>query len=357
LAYLSLIKSIEIDSFFKLEIIAFGSHLSKMHGFTINEIEAHNFRKVVKLSSLMANDDEISIATSYGLTALKFAEFWGSNKYDLVFCLGDRFEMSAAVQAGIPLGVKFAHIHGGETTLGAIDNIYRHQITIASKMHFVATHTYANKIKELKGSSKYIYNVGSLSLDELNDFKFVEEKILRESFGFPHGEYILTTFQPETSDFNKNEEFSKIVKQAISELACNINFVISMPNADTHSSKFREIILELKKDYPDQICIVESFGKKNYFSAMKYAKILFGNSSSGIIEAASFNKYVINVGNRQNGRSTSGNIINCDFNVNKIKNAIDLGLESGVFEGENIYVKSNAASEIISLLKQLNETL
>ena len=78
----------------------------------------------------VSNDDEQSIATSYALTALKFADFWQHNKFDLVFCLGDRFEMSAAVQAGIPFNVKFAHLHGGETTLGAIDNIYRKNLTL-----------------------------------------------------------------------------------------------------------------------------------------------------------------------------------------------------------------------------------
>ena len=129
--YLPLLNLIKLDTFFKLEIIAFGTHLSQLHGYTVHEIEENGFDHIQKIPSLISNDSESSISSSYGLTVLKFADFWHNNKYDLVFCLGDRFEMSAAVQAGIPFGINYAHIHGGETTLGAIDNVYRHQISIA----------------------------------------------------------------------------------------------------------------------------------------------------------------------------------------------------------------------------------
>ena len=108
-------------------------------------------------------------------TLLKFSEFWNNNKYIIVLCLGDRFEMSAAVQASIPFNVSLAHIHGGETTLGAIDNIYRHQITLASKYHFVSTELNKRKVKELTGTEKNIYNVGSLSLSEIENFKPVNK--------------------------------------------------------------------------------------------------------------------------------------------------------------------------------------
>ena len=130
--YAPLLKKLNTDGYINLEVIAFGTHLSKSHGYTLTEIEKDDYNCIHSISSLISNDDEQSIATSYGLTVLKFADFWRENKYDMIFCLGDRFEMSAAVQAGIPFGLKFAHIHGGETTLGAIDNIYRNQITHAS---------------------------------------------------------------------------------------------------------------------------------------------------------------------------------------------------------------------------------
>ena len=109
--YLPLLRRIKDDNYFKLEIIAFGTHLSINHGFTLTEIETEKYRKIHCISSLISNDDEQAIATSYALTALKFADFWQHNKFDLVLCLGDRFEMCAAVFAGIPFNVKFAHFH------------------------------------------------------------------------------------------------------------------------------------------------------------------------------------------------------------------------------------------------------
>jgi GDP/UDP-N,N'-diacetylbacillosamine 2-epimerase (hydrolysing) len=265
--------------------------------------------------------------------------------------------MSAAVQAGIPFGLRFAHIHGGETTTGAIDNIYRHQITLASDLHFVSTQEYAERVHQITGSGINIYTIGSLSLEELDDIELVNETILRGKFDIPNGDFILTTFQPDTNDFKRNEEYAELVKITIESLINSINFVISMPNADTNGSIFRRVINELKREYPNRISVVENFGKKNYFSAMKYARLMLGNSSSGIIEAASFNKYVVNVGDRQKGRSRSNNIIDCEFNLDQILAAIKLGLGKGFYDGENIYFKLDSSNEIIKILKHQNETL
>ena len=138
--YLPLLDALKKENDIILEIITFGTHLSRFHGYSIEGVQNDNYATIHQINSLLVTDDEASIATSYGMTVLKFSDFWSKNTYDLVFSLGDRFEMSAAVQAGIPFQVKFAHIHGGETTLGAIDNIYRHQITIASSYHFTATY-------------------------------------------------------------------------------------------------------------------------------------------------------------------------------------------------------------------------
>jgi GDP/UDP-N,N'-diacetylbacillosamine 2-epimerase (hydrolysing) len=163
--YLPLLQRLKQDSFFNLEIIAFGTHLSKYHGYTLMEIEKEVFPIIHKISSLLTNDDENSIATAYGLTIIKFSDFWETVNYDLVLCLGDRFEMSAAVQAGIPFGINFAHFCGGETTLGAIDNIFRHQITLASILHFPTLEKFKFRIASIIGTDKNNHSVGSLSIE------------------------------------------------------------------------------------------------------------------------------------------------------------------------------------------------
>lgn len=132
--YLPLLKALRKDDSFGLELIVFGTHLSKFHGYTLSQIEADGFKVGAKIESLLIGDTPNAIASSFSLTSQKFTDFWGQNttRFDIVFALGDRFEMAAAVLAGLPYGVTFAHLHGGETTLGAIDNVYRHSISLAS---------------------------------------------------------------------------------------------------------------------------------------------------------------------------------------------------------------------------------
>lgn len=355
--YLNLLKQIKADHFFELKIIAFGTHGSPFHGETISEIYGEGFENIDILQSLLLNDNYNGISTSYGLTIIKFADYWSRNSFDLVFCLGDRYEMSAAVQAGIPFGVKFAHIHGGETTLGAIDNIYRHQITMASTIHFPSTEAYKNKIVSMIGDPEAVHNVGSLSLDGIEDFQFMHEHEFRNKFQIPNKPYLLGTFHPETVNAEKNMQYALEINSALEKLSNKYYLVVTMPNADTNGITMRNAIGEFKKKFSHKIHCIENFGKSNYFNAVKYSKFLLGNSSSGIIEAASFGKYVVNVGDRQKGRAKGGNIVDCKFEANDILKAVAKVELSKSLDGSNIYRKENSVKIIINFLKKYYATL
>ncbi|MEJ2905682.1 UDP-N-acetylglucosamine 2-epimerase [Pedobacter panaciterrae] len=348
--YLPLLEQIKESPDYTLEIIAFGTHLSKYHGYTIDNIKEDGFENIYEISSLLTNDDETSISTAYGLTVLKFADFWRSHQFDWVFCLGDRYEMSAAVQAGIPYGVKFAHIHGGETTLGAIDNIYRHQISLASKKHFPATEVFAKRIEELVGSSENIFAVGSLSIDELAEMPIPTESDFREKYQIKD-EFALLTFHPETVSPEKNVEYATEMLNGLKEISKGILLVITMPNADTFGTIYRDALFKLRELTAERVILIENFGKLNYFAAMRYCKLLIGNTSSGIIEAASFGKYVLNVGDRQKGRAQSDNIINVPFSATEMVRAFFLALERKNFKGNNIYYRSGTVNLILNNLK------
>jgi GDP/UDP-N,N'-diacetylbacillosamine 2-epimerase (hydrolysing) len=349
--YFPFLNEIKKDLFFKLEIIAFGTHLSKYHGYTISEIKKNGYKKVHAISTLIADDDKQAIATSYALTAFKFADFWQQNKFDLVFCLGDRFEMSAAVQAGIPFNMNFAHIHGGETTLGAIDDIYRHQITLASNLHFTASEIFSKRIVKLKGGKINVYTIGSLSLHQIEKFKPIPKIEFYKKFKLPNKDFVLITFHPETVNTGMNKQFAVEMRKALSQLTSKLFLVITMPNADTMGSIFRREIAKLKEEFLDHVLCIENFGKENYFNAMFHAKLLIGNSSSGIIEAASFRKYVVNVGNRQEGRLQSKNIVNTSFQHQSIIDGTNHALELGEFMGENLYLQEGAVQKIVEVLK------
>ena len=350
--YLPLLQKLKIDSFFELEIIAFGTHLSKNHGYTLRDIVKDGYDIIHEIISLVDDDSQRGISTSYGNTVLKFSEFWENYSFDLVFCLGDRFEMSAAVQASIPFGIKLAHIHGGETTLGAIDNIYRHQITLASSLHFTSTDAFKNKVESLIDSQDNVYSIGSLSLDNLRYFVPLDKTILCEKFAFPNEEFALVTFHPETVETRLNYRYADSMLNALLKISEFINIVITMPNADTLGSIYRSEIIKLKKKVPNKVFLIENFGKANYFSAMYYSSILIGNTSSGIIEAASFGKYVVNVGDRQKGRLQSKNILNAQFNYNDLILKVNQALKLGDYEGDNVYLKKNVVNNFIEILKK-----
>lgn len=353
--YLPLLNELKKDVFFDLDIIAFGTHLSDSHGFTLKNIIADKYDTVHKISSLVEDDSEKGITISYGNTVLKFSDFWSTKKFDLVLCLGDRFEMSAAVQASIPFGIKLAHFHGGETTLGAIDNIYRHQITLASKYHFVSTDDNLQKVNKLTGSFNYIYNVGSLSLSNIEAFKPLDRSVFLKNYGIDETPYILATFHPETISIKNNLWYANVMKDALSSLCDKINIIITMPNADTLGSVYRKEINDLKNSKKNKIFIVENFGKINYFNAMFHSSLLIGNTSSGIIEAATFNKYVINVGNRQQGRAQGTNVHNVNYDSKKIIEITNQILKKSTTNFKNIYYKPNTLNLIINTLKSINK--
>ena len=351
--YLPLLNELKTDSFFELEIIAFGTHLSINHGYTLEDIIKDEYDNIHEITSLIEDDSEKGIAISYGNTILEFSNFWDIQKFDLVFCLGDRFEMSAAVQAGIPFGVNFAHLHGGETTLGAIDNIYRHQISLASNLHFTSTNKFKSRVADLIESENNIFNFGSLSICNIKDFIPLKKLEFLLNFKIENKPYCLVTFHSETNAFQENKIFALEMKKALVELSNQLNLVITMPNADTMGSIYREQLILLKEEKSENVFLIENLGKENYFSAMYFSEFLLGNTSSGIIEAASFNKRVVNVGKRQEGREQSKNIINADFNSIDMLKAIETCIKLGEFKGENIYYKEHTAKKIVKIIKNI----
>ena len=348
--YVPLISKLSTDSRFELTIIAFGMHLQKQYGETIKKIERDNFGVIHKVKGMPKNYMPEDISKGYGKLIIEFSSYWKENKFECVLALGDRFEMSAAVQAGIPFGVLFAHLHGGETTLGAIDNIYRHQITLASKMHFVASDVFRDKVIEIVGCSSNVFNVGALSIDGVDELILPDWDDVRYKFGIPDKSFILVTLHPETIQVEKNELYSSITFETLAELCQTYQIIITMANADTMSKYYRDMAFKLKKKFSDSITLVDNFGKENYFSAMKSSKFLLGNTSSGIIEAASFRKFVINLGKRQEGRLRNANVFDIDFNKDEIMNCVKKIEENSVYNGSNKYFKNDTAKNIIDKL-------
>ncbi len=354
--YLPLLKALKSDNEFEVKIIAFGTHFSSLHGNTLNEILDNKFDVNYKIESMLLTDSPNAISSSIGLTTLKFADFWKTHAslFDIVFCLGDRFEMLGAVLAGVPFQIKFAHIHGGETTLGAIDNVFRHSITLASKYHFVSTEKYLQRVTEIVSSSENIYNVGALSLDNLKSVELLSLEEFDKKFGIDLSiKTILITFHPETVAFEKNSEYADEVIKSISKLV-DYQVLITMPNADTFGKLIREKFIS-NFNTSDRVFLIDHLGIKAYFTALKYCCFLLGNTSSGIIEAASFGKYVINLGDRQKGRLAGENVIHTKINCDSILTAVNKITKALSLSNKNIYYNDGAVSGILQVLKKINK--
>jgi GDP/UDP-N,N'-diacetylbacillosamine 2-epimerase (hydrolysing) len=352
--YLPLLKALDEDDFFNLKILAFGMHLSQKFGMSVKSIQSDFPGMCYEIHTPIEGSFPGDLVDNYASTVHKFGEYWKENKPDLILCLGDRFEMSAAVQSTIPFDMTIAHIHGGEFSEGAIDNIYRDQITRAAKFHFCTTPKSAKRIKDIIGLDKgIIETVGSLSLESLDGFSATPFKEWKENFklnGIKKG-FILLTIHPETKNWEMNSSHVNTLKKVLNEVSNYRQIVVTMPNADTMGDVFRNMFIDLNKKKPDSVFIVENFGTQGYFSAITYSGFLMGNTSSGIIEAASFGKYVLNIGDRQKGRERSKNIKDVDFNFNEIVNAINIIERERSYKGTNIYYQSKPSKKIIQILK------
>ncbi len=347
--YKPLIKALQKDTVFSLDVIAFGTHTSEFFGKTVNAFEKDGIEVKHQVESLVLGDSPEAIATAMGLTTIKFSSIFKAENYDLIIVLGDRYEMFAATQVAIPFNIPVAHLYGGETTLGAIDDVFRNAITVMSSIHFTSTEQHAQRVKEMLGTekAKNVYNVGALSLDNLKEIKLLSKKEIFELYEVDLNKpTILCTYHPETVNYNP-KDINEVIS-AIKQLN-NYQWVITLPNNDTHAFGLRKELIDLMRY--NNIHVFEALGVKGYFSMMKHAALVFGNSSSGIIEAASFEKNVVNIGNRQKGRTAGGNVVHVPCETNRIVIKTNEALNSKKYLKPNIYGDGNAVNKIITSLK------
>lgn len=352
--YFPLLKILQNDPFFDLSIIAFGTHLSNTFGFTLHSILNDGFNVTHTVETLPDSDTPQDISRAMGKIMTQFSDIWNDNKFDLLFCLGDRFEMFAACASSIPFNLKLAHIHGGEQTLGAIDESFRHAITHMSTYHFTTTDQYRDRVIQLKLSTKNVFNVGALSIDNLTKMELFSTKEFKEKYGIDiEKPSILITFHPETVSFEKNIFFVNELINALEEIP-GYQFIITMPNSDTMGNEIRTRLNTFVNTHIGAFA-VESFGTLGYLSCMKYCSFMLGNTSSGFVEAAFFSKYVINLGSRQKGRILTNNINCVPINKNAILQAVAAFENFRLPVSLDIYGNGTAADQIVNIIKKIHD--
>lgn len=348
--YFPLLEKLGNDPEFQLELLVFGTHLSEKHGRTIDQIILDGFKIAEKINTLPLGDSPEDIAKAMGITTSAFSCIWTKHRYDLVFAIGDRYEMFAAVAAALPHNIAIAHIHGGETTLGAIDNSFRHSITTMSNYHFTAAEPYKQRVIQILGHNSNVFNVGALSIDNIKQLNLLSIEEFKKTFNINLAKpTILSTFHPETISFEKNKDYVAELISAFNELS-HYQIVITMPNTDTMGQYIRRELEQFIKESTN-IIGVENFGTLGYLSCMKHCKMLIGNTSSGFIEASGLEKPVVNLGDRQKGRIITQNIFNTPIVKRDILKAVKKAEQYMPKETDLIYGKGDAASKIVKILK------
>lgn len=348
--YLPLLKQLENDSDFELTIIAFGSHTSHYHGYTLSQIQDYGFKRIIAIDALLSDDKMDSASISMGLTCIRMAELWRREQFDWLVALGDRYEMFSAVASSVPFNLKIAHLHGGEKTLGAIDNSFRHAITAMSQFHFVSCEEHKKRVQQIveQEQEKNVFNVGSLALENLQSVDLLTISQFKDKFevdlSIPTA---LLTYHPETVDLQVNDQNISELLSALDSMKEQI--LITLPNNDSMGAKAREAFLKYAQS-SDKVFVFDFLGVQGYYSAMKHCSFMLGNSSSGIIEAATFGCHVINVGDRQKGRCSSDNVRHVTCTKDSILNARAEVTKLGKYDGSNIYYQPNTLNLMLEIL-------
>lgn len=351
--YLPVWRRIAAEPDLRLEIVAAGAHLVDEFGRTERDIAAAGFDVVDRVETLLAEDSPAAIAQSIGLGVRGFAAAFARRRPDLLLALGDRHEMLAAVAAALPLTIPVAHLHGGEISEGAIDDSIRHAITKMSHLHFVATADYRRRVIQLGEEPWRVTVSGAPGLDNLRTLALLDREVLERRIGMPlHPPPLLVTFHPVTLEYDRNE--SQIDELLAALTAIDMPVVFTYPGADAGSRAIVGAVERFVGDSPRMRC-VNSLGSQAYFSLLRIAAAMVGNSSSGIIEAASFELPVVNVGNRQRGRLRAANVIDAECRREEIFRAIHTAVTKPFRESlrrlQNPYGDGRAAERIVPVLR------
>ena len=337
-----LIEALSNDKDIAFYLLVTGMHLSEKFGMTKNEITQPIYKEI---------DIEIekSPAHSLALTIAKFYSALKEIKPDLMILLGDRYEIMGVAQACMLNNIPIAHLYGGDTTEGAIDEAIRHSITKMSHLHFTSCEQSKNRVIQLGEQPDRVFNVGSLAIENIKKIPLLDKKELETLLEFKFNKKnLLVTFHPVTLEGKVKEQFNEMLK-AFDELK-DTNIIITCPNSDSGS----DVIFDLIKEYEEKHSNVKSYislGMKRYLSCMKYVDMVVGNSSSGIYEVPSFKIPTINIGNRQKGRLQASSIINCKPLKDDILQAIDLAYTIDCSNVVNPYEKADTMEQIKNIIK------
>ena len=354
----TLILNLIEDSQFDFNLLVSASHLNDKFGLTIKEIESDGIKTKYKLPISFDNPYELDMAYQTSETIKVISKTLLEINPEYLIVLGDRYETFAAATAAHLLGIKIIHLHGGETTLGAIDDKLRNAITQLSSIHFTSAEVHREKVQNMMQSKKNIYDVGPLSIDGLLNLKTISKGQFEKKTGFNFSKKnLLITYHPETIRDDLGISGLENLLNVLSKF--NYNILFTSPNADKGSDIILDIIFKAVEEKKNNYFFIPSLGHHLYLNALLLFDCIVGNSSSGINEATLLKKNVLNIGNRQKGRHRFGYVIDVENDYDSIFNGI-YNIDKSpnlkkydIAEFKKNYISKSPSNKIINLIKNI----
>lgn len=334
-----------------LAVAATGMHLAQGYSVSLDALTQAGFAPDFRIPSIQG-DSPAEVAAAMGRGIEGFSALYAAQEFHMVVVLGDRFDMFPAVAAALPFRLPVAHLHGGELTLGAIDDSIRHAVSKMAHVHFVAAAEFGRRLEQMGEESWRITVSGAPGLDALAEAPFMDPAELARRVGLPVGApFTLCTLHPETLAGLDPAAQGAIVAEVARQVPGWL--VITAPNADTGAGGLRRVVNDLVASRPETL-MIENAGPQLYPNLLRHAAVVLGNSSSGIIEAGYFGRPVVNVGDRQAGRPTGANVLNVGWDCGAVaqawRRALTPAFCAAAAAAEHPYGRGGAAASITTVL-------
>lgn len=349
-----LLKDLQADAAFELQLVVTGMHLAPEFGNTVREIENDGFEITRRVEMLLSGDSAGAIAKSVGLGVIGTSDVLEQLRPDIVVVLGDRFEIFAAAQACLIHNIPVAHIAGGDTTEGAIDEAMRHAITKIAHLHLVTNELSARRVRQLGEDPARVFNVGSPGLDQLRRRPLLDRSALEAALGAPLGERnLLITFHPVTLQSDRGvAEFEELLA-ALDALDPSVGLWFTQPNADAGGRSMASTLNAWVMANKARAHLHASLGPLRYLSLMAQVNAVIGNSSSGLYEAPTLEVACVNIGDRQRGRLAAGSVLHCAGERTAIAATIARAMALDCSGTVNPYGDGCSSQRIVDILRSM----
>lgn len=346
------IREIAADDHFDVAIVATGMHYQHKYGDTINEIRRDALAPIIDAPCYV--EEERDKEKDFVLLIDTLYNVFKEHPFDVVYIIGDRLEAYGAALSAHFLKIPVAHFAGGQLTNGAVDNIYRYNISNLATLHFV-TNTFAKQrllqCPIIEGNN--VYHVGSSAIDSIKEYLKQPREANEIDERLSRGNYALMTFHSETKGVVAKNAIPEVMDVSIATLlARNVKLLVTYPNNDDGSEAIIKVI-EKWQENPD-VVVRKNLGAEYYYTAVDNALFVIGNSSSGIIEIPYFQKYTVNIGERQAGRNAPASVISLPDDCCEVEKALKklLGDPVCTFPQEYIYGQGDSVKKIHEILKE-----